>query len=428
MPTGAGKTFVGTEAVHGAVAKGTPVLWLAHRRELVDQSCHALERAGLRCGAICATATYPARDAGVQVASVQSLLARELRPFAGRAPFLVWDECHHAAEAAEEWASLLEAYPDSRMLGLTATPERGDGAGLAPLFDQLVVGATIARLQRTTDPTTGRTVLVPCDVVRPDDRLRGGQIAQDPVDAYLQHARGQQGFLFTRTIDDAEGFVERLGERGVSARVVSSRTPAAQRRAAIEGFRAGEVRLLCNVYVFTEGTDLPAATVCILARGCGTAGQMLQMVGRVLRSAPGKARALLLDLAGVTHTHGEPDAERIWSLHGRACTTTGATICASCSAAIDEYPCPMCGFAPEGIDPVKTVVVDAPIKFAAKRAEGEDARWSTILRWAAVAAEKGYKPAWLSRKYAAVYGADPPKGWCFKAISLARGDRKVGVA
>lgn len=418
LPTGGGKTLVGCHVARSAVEKGRRVLWLAHRRELVDQSCLTIEASGLRCGSVSASSVYPYRpDAPVQVASIQTLLARNLRPEAG---LIVWDEAHHCAKVAEQWSSLLESYPDVPVLGLTATPERGDGAGLAPLFDTLVVGATIPQL-------TELGFLVPCDVIRPDRKLASGEIAQDPVDAYMEHGAGRQGFLFARYVEEAEEYARQLVLRGVQARAVHADTRDDVRRESVQGFRDGRVRVLCNVYVFTEGTDLPAAAICILARGAGTPGIMLQMVGRVLRLSPGKSRATLVDLAGVTHQLGLPGDPRLWSLHGKACVLSDAAkACPRCGANVVEFPCDACGFEPDG-DRLDTVVTGEPLQYASKRAEGDEQRWETILRWARVCVESGYKPGWLAHKYRAVYGASPPDGWTFKALAYVRGDRAVGA-
>ena len=152
-PTGSGKTRVATEIVRRSVAKGKRVLWLAHRTELVEQAGRTLVGAGLVVGVIAASSTWTINlDAPVQVASIQTLLARGIYP---EADLVVWDECHHCSEAAAEWCSLLTHYPRAFVVGLTATPERGDGSGLAPLFESLVVGATVREL-------TALQHLVPC--------------------------------------------------------------------------------------------------------------------------------------------------------------------------------------------------------------------------------------------------------------------------
>lgn len=421
MPTGSGKTRTGAEVVRSGVAKGKRWLWLAHRTELVGQACAALHTEGLDVGAIAASSVWPAKpEAPVQVASIQTLLARTVRP---PSDGIVWDECHHCSEGAAEWASLLQAYPDSRMLGLTATPERGDGAGLAPLFDRLVVGISVRQL--TTDGH-----LVPCEVVRPDTWLKakrgaGNPLAQDPLDAYLEHARGQQGLLFARTVDEAQAYADRFTAAGYRSACVSDRTPRDERVATIDAFRSGAIRMLCNVYIFTEGTDLTMASLCLLARGASTAGTYLQMVGRVLRPHAGKTKATLIDLQGVSHLYGMPEDERLYKLEGRGICTVEIPLCKVCKSPLSDggYPCDECGHNPDTEDRESSpteITNDPIVKFARMIAQGPQQRWETLLRWLSAAKLKDHKPSSVRYKWRAVYQEDLDMG------TFKRACREVG--
>ena len=168
MPTGGGKTCTAAEACRQHVnAEGGRVLWVAHRRELIKQGRDTLERYGLRVGAFGLNSAAP-----VQVESIQSLVhpkRREVPP----ATLVVADEAHHLL--AEEWRKLAEMYKECLLIGLTATPERGDGQPLGDIFDALVVAAQMSQLiaMHEQDPTVG---LVPCDVKRPvhDDGIAVG--------------------------------------------------------------------------------------------------------------------------------------------------------------------------------------------------------------------------------------------------------------
>ncbi len=400
-PTGSGKTVIGSEVARAANAKGSRVLWLAHRTELVNQSCCALERLGLDVGAVAADAAWqPRPEALVQVASIQTLLARNVRP---PADLLIWDECHHASEAAEEWAKILEDYKDVRALGLTATPERGDGSGLAPLFTGLAVAATVRWL-------TEQGFLVPCEIARPDAVLEPGHIAQHPLAAYKQHAPGQQGFLFAPSVEEAERYAEEFTAAGIRTVCVHAKTKRDLRDAAIAAFRYGAVRLLSNVFVFTEGVDLPMASACILARGASTAGSYLQMVGRVLRTHPGKKRATLIDLRGISHIHGPPEDERVYSLDGRGISRAEAK-CKVCGGLIVEYPCPQCGYAPEageGEDAHTEIDGVSVNKFQRKLQESPQQREETLERWIVAALMKGHNPKTACYRYKGCYGEWPP--------------------
>ena len=403
-PTGSGKTCIGSEVVRQGVERGRSVIWLVHRRELVDQTCAEISELGLEVGAIAASSAWPVRPgAPVQVASVQTLASREsIRP---PAHLLVWDECHHAGEAAAEWIKVLDAYPGIPMLGLTATAERGDGTGLAPIFTGIVQIPALSR------QLIAEGHLVQCEVDRPSSWLKsrrqaGNPLAQDPVDRYLEIGGGRPGFLFARSVDESEAYAARLRERGVNAVSVSDRTSADERAAAIAGFRAGSVQMLCNVYVFTEGTNLTRASCCVLACHPSTAGGFLQRVGRVLRPHAGKRDALLIDCGGVSHVWGMPEDERLWRLEGKACVRLGAK-CGVCGQPIEDYPCPNCGYAPEPEerDGGESEILNEPMaKFARKIAEGPQQREQTFDCWVAAARLKGWKLRSVGHKWRAVYG------------------------
>jgi DNA repair protein RadD len=398
LPTGSGKTRTGAAIVQSAIGKRQRALWLAHRTELVDQACATMHSFGLPVGCVAASSKWPSRaEAPVQVASIQTLVAREThRP---EANLIVWDEAHHASEAAECWSGLLDAYPDTPMVGLTATPERGDGAGLSPLFNGIVVGATVRQL-------TEMGHLVPCEIVRPGRMLESGQIAQHPLAAYQDHGAMRQGIVFARTVEEARRYAEEFTAAGVRAECITATTSAKDRELALDLFRRGIVRMLTNVFVLTEGTDLPTAAVCILARGAGSAGIYLQMVGRVLRPSPGKSSALLLDLRGVSHCHGMPEDERLYSLDGRGISLAQTRHCQVCSAILEGgYPCQACGYCTDGSgEAAQTSIVNEPlVKFARMIAQGPQQRHETLLRWIRAALDKGHKPTSVRYKWKAVY-------------------------
>lgn len=403
LPTGGGKTRTGAEIVRLAVEKAKRVIWLAHRTELIDQTCKTLAEYGLAIGAVAASSAWPIDiHAPVQVCSVQTLLARAHRP---PADLIVWDECHHASDSAKEWVSLLEAYVGVPILGLTATPERGDGSGLAPTFTGLVVGATVRQLiaLNAEDPNVG---LVPCELSRPDTLLQPNTIARHPLDAYREDTPGQQGFIFAKSVDEAQRFADEFCAAGIRAVCIHAKTPDAMRAAALDGFRAGNIKILSNVYIFTEGTDLPMASVCILARGASSAGIYLQMVGRVLRAHPSKRVATLIDLRGISWVHGPPEEDCVYSLDGKGITRAGAT-CKVCGAPLIAYPCTECDYAPDAGDGAITAseIANVPmVKYARKIAEGPQQRWETLVRWLRSYRMQGKNPKQVFWKWRAVYG------------------------
>ena len=165
--------------------------------------------------------------------------------------------------------------------------------------------------------------------------------------------------------------------------------------------------MLTNVFVLTEGWDCPRASVCILARGAGHPGSFLQMVGRVLRTAPGKTHATLIDLRGAVYKHGMPDQERVFSLAGRAISggqAPGKT-CPECGAVVPtaKRVC-SCGYEwPAVACVVKERKVTKIVQVGLERASWDE--------WRREAAEKGYKDGWIARKFVTKYGRFPSKYW-----------------
>ena len=428
VPTGGGKTHIASRVVQMGVERGKRWLWLAHRTELVGQACKALSEMGLDVGAVAAGSDWPEKpNAPVQVASIQTLLARTDRP---PAHGIVWDECHHCAESAEEWSSLLQSYPNVRVLGLSAYPERSDGMGLAPLFDRLVVGVSVRKL-------IAEGYLVPCEIVRPSrwlkhGNVKGNPLALEPLAAYRENTPDESCLLFARSIDEAERYAAEFTKAGYRAACVSQRTSESERRWAIESFKRGRIKVLCNVYVFTEGTDMPNASVCLMARGASSAGTVFQMVGRVLRPAPGKTHATWIDLQGVSYIYGVPEDERLFQLDGRAITLAKERTCPVCKRPWDgQPPCGHCGYAPsdEGADRGETTITHDPLeKYQRKILEGHGQRMETLRRWLVEHALNGHVPGRIIYKWKAVYGVELQREAYIRGLADCTHDPNAVVA
>jgi DNA repair protein RadD len=330
LPTGAGKTVIAAEIVRLATAAGRKTLFLAHRRELVGQSVAKLSAAGIHDVRVITAGNDRGRsDAPVSVASIPTLTNWQAHMPA--ADLVIFDECHHTV--AETWASLAARYSSSLLLGMTATPQRGDGKPLGDIFDVLVVGSTVAEL-------TALGHLVPCRTIGPAEPLDAGEIAQTPAEAYARFSPNRRAVIFCRTLKHAQ---EVASQMPVPTEVIHGSLSGAARSGALERFRTGVTRALANVHVLTEGWDDPGAEVCILARSPECAGTYLQMVGRVLRPAPGKREALFIDLSGSFHRHGTPDMARSYSLDGDAITLSSdrepIRQCPSCGATVRAAEC-----------------------------------------------------------------------------------------
>ena len=337
LPTGAGKTVVAAEIIRLTIERGRRVLFLAHRQELVSQSVAKLEAAGVTDLRIIQAANDAGRvNAPVAVASIPTLTKWAVMP---DADLVIFDECHHTV--AKTWAKIAGRYAGSQLLGLTATPQRGDGKALGDIFDALVVGSTVREL-------TDLGHLVPCRVYAPAaGTLETGEMVLSPAQAYLDRAEGQRAVVFCTTVEHAERVAGEMMAAGIPTGVVHGESGAA-RRTALDDLAAGRLRAVANVHVLTEGWDLPSVAVCILARKPVHVGTFLQMVGRVLRPAPGKTYATLLDLCGSVIEHGPPDAEHEYALDGRGISKVDREAirqCVACGGVFLAGPaqCPMCG-------------------------------------------------------------------------------------
>lgn len=281
-PTGAGKTVLGKELA----SRFERVLWVAHRRELVSQTSERLKG-------------HP----NCRVVTVQSLVAQDAQH---DCDLLVLDEAHHYV--ADEWRCVVERHSGALCVGLTATPERADGTPLGDIFESIVVAASYSEL-------LAEGFLVHVCVLQPTERL-GSDLAQDPLDAWVQHSGGVQSFVFCARVDAAQALARRFSGQGVIAECIEADTPKRERDKIVARFRAGRTRVLTNVGVLTEGVDVPEAGCVVLARAFGHVGAMLQAAGRVLRPSPGKDRATVIDLVGATLRHGLPTEDRDYSLSG----------------------------------------------------------------------------------------------------------------
>lgn len=422
LPTGGGKTIVFSHVATETARRGKRVLILAHRRELIRQASAKLTAAGVAHG-IVAPGHTPTRDA-VQVASVQTLQRRLRDPRYAAPDLIVIDEAHHAV--AGQWAEIVAAYPDARLLGVTATPARLDGRGLGRevggCFDAMVLGPSIADLMAEGFLSPAR-VFAPAEA--PDlsgVRTRGGdyeatalasamaapQIVGNAVEHYARHAAGQPAIAFSPSVAHAEATAEAFRAAGWRAVAASGSTATAERDAAIAGLGDGRVQVLCSCDLISEGLDVPAVGAVILLRPTKSLGLYLQQVGRGLRPAPGKEALIVLDHAGNTLTHGLPDADREWTLAGKKKRERDAVPpvrqCPECYAMHAPAPkCPECGHvyetAPREIEHVEGVLEEidgerlARLRAAPLRQLLREAKDRGALQ--EIAQARGYKPGWV---------------------------------
>jgi DNA repair protein RadD len=319
-PTGAGKRMIAVSAIQTAVARGKRCGFLVHRQELLDQSSVTLAEAGVPHGVIKA-GVAPDDSQLCQVASVQSLIRREVVPF----DFLFADEAHHTP--AITWAAVIDRQPNAFVLGFTATPIRLDGRGLANHFQAMVTGPGMRELidqgyladyrlyaPPPPDLTGVHTVAGEYDRAELAAAMDRPRIVGDVVSHYLKYTPHTQAICFAVNIAHSKHLAAEFVERGVKAMHVDGETPKDERRAILRDFEAGRFQVLSNVEMLGEGLDVAGIETVIGARPTKSLTVFLQQIGRGMRVKPSGQACVILDHAGNSRRHGLPDEERAWEL------------------------------------------------------------------------------------------------------------------
>ncbi|MDO9016660.1 MAG: DEAD/DEAH box helicase family protein [Deltaproteobacteria bacterium] len=338
LPTGGGKTHTAAGGVIGpTVARGNRVLFIADLEEILLDTDKRLRAMGLPVGLILdGKALDP--EAPVQVASQQTLAAWQKRgaalPPCNR---VILDECHIAGASTVRWMLGALRERGAKLLGLTATPSRGDGQALDE-FQRLVVGPQPRELVEAG-------ALVPCEVFSPPGAQDG--CAMDPVDAVRLFASDRRAIVFATTDAEATRITADLNRMGQPSMLVLGKTKKAERRAARDRLAAGDVRHLVTVRALQKGFDAPLIDTIVLTTPC-TLTDYLQRVGRGVRPSPatGKTSALVVDLRGAVYVHGLPLDDRQWTLSGRQGRETLPNLrrCLDCHAIFPPARrCPRCG-------------------------------------------------------------------------------------
>lgn len=320
LPVGTGKTVV-----FGALAReiGQRALILAHRQELLDQAVDKLRIVwpnasvgvvqGSRNGAA-------ARD--VVVASVASLVNPRRRAALGRFDLIVCDEAHHAV--SKTWQNVLSDMHvfdqnGPACVGFTATPGRADQRGLGMVFRHLAYERSIPWMVERGYLSDLRALVVRTEGINldaiplgPDGDFVAGKLGSVLntanrndliVRTYQEHATRRKGLVFVATVQHAVDLAAAFRTAGVTAQPISGLTADKERRKLISAFRAGQLQVLANAAVLTEGFDDPAVDAVVLARPTASTPLFVQMVGRGLRVHPRKQECLLLDFVDASRRH-----------------------------------------------------------------------------------------------------------------------------
>jgi DNA repair protein RadD len=371
-PTGSGKTVIASELIRRWVGQYRRVLFLAHRREIILHTSAKLTANGVRHGIIM-SAVDPRPMEAVQVASIDTLLVRGVRSSAMDLPpadLVIFDETHRARGRTRE--HLIGLYPEAVLLGMTATPCRGDGRGLGNLFDvmieapqvaKLIVGGFLvkSRVYAPIDPDLKGVKTQQGDYVISQlaGRMNTEGLVGGIVEHWHRHGENRRTIAFAVDVAHSVAICEQFLRAGVRAEHLDGETPIPEREAILARLASGKTKVVSNCMVLTEGWDCPPVGCCILARPTKQMGLFRQMIGRVLRPADGKPDAVILDHSGAVFRHGLPEDHVEWTLDTDRRAATSAhekrkagkqpalRECPSCKAVMIKPPCGACGWVPE---------------------------------------------------------------------------------
>ena len=341
MPTGTGKTHV-LAAVVDEVCRmknqrwategkaneesGTAVVIVAHRRELVAQ----IEETIRKMFAQAVDSSFLVLHSSfIKVLSIQ-WLSRHWEDVEDVPGLVIIDEAHHAV--AETYKEMWSRWPKARFLGLTATPCRMNRRGFTDLFDTLICSWSIAEFiekgylsafdyvsirqgseeQRLIDSLEKRGADGDYQIKEMNSVLNRNTSISRLYNSMEQFACGKKGIVYAISIDHARRIAEYYSKQGVNAVPIDSKTPAAERKRMVEDFKAGRIKVLVNVDIFSEGFDCPDVEFIQMARPTLSLAKYLQQVGRGLRKVKGKEACVLIDNVGLYRVFGLPTVAWDW--------------------------------------------------------------------------------------------------------------------
>lgn len=309
LPCGGGKSVIVADIAKQTTAKGNRVLFLVHRRELCDQIRNTFARWGVNMR-LC------------DIMMVQTA-ARRLSVLP-EPKLIITDENHHCL--ANTYRKIYDHFPNSRMVGVTATPVRLNGDGLGDVNDKLIIGVSAKWLIENN-------CLAPYDYYAPSIvDLSGAKVSRgeftassvekivlkkavfgDVISYYRKLADGKQAICYCTSIRHSIEMAAAFNAAGIEAEHIDGETPKAERDEVVKKFKGGAIDILCNVDLISEGFDVPDCECAILLRPTQSLTLYIQQAMRCMRYRPGK-RAIIIDHVGNYARHGLPDDDREWTL------------------------------------------------------------------------------------------------------------------
>lgn len=314
LPTGCGKTIVFAKVSEQCVQNGDRVLILAHRGELLEQAADKIAKAtGLGCATEKAEETCLGSWFRIVVGSVQSLMReKRLRQFPkDYFHTIIVDEAHHCI--SDSYQKILEYFNEAKVLGVTATPDRGDMRNLGSVFESLAYEYTLPKAIREGYLSPIKAVTIPLTLDLTGVGTQGGDFKAgdlgNALDPYLyniaeemkKYCEGKKTVVFLPLVKTSQKFRDILNEKGFRAAEVNGESK--DRAEVLEAFDKDRYDVLCNSMLLTEGWDCPSVDCIVVLRPTKVRSLYCQMVGRGTRLFPGKDHLLLLDFLWHTERH-----------------------------------------------------------------------------------------------------------------------------
>lgn len=434
-PTGAGKTVIFSFIAQNASAKKSKVLIMAHRLELCEQCGDKLMQNRVDFGYI-SPAYTPDYTKNIQVGTIQTINSRKSKiPFTP--DLIVIDEAHRSL--ASTYRTILRFYPNARVLGVTATPIRGDGGLLNEVYDCMIMGPTISELialgflvQPKTYGSSAPLDLSGVCIDRKTGDYKKTELKKlvdkpliigDAVEHYRKICDKVPAVAFCVDIDSSMRVAAEFSAAGYICEHIDGNMDKTERSAILRRLAAGKTHVLTSVDLITEGFDAPMVQCAIMLRPTQSTGLYIQMAGRALRPFPGKTCAYILDHVNNTGhwrdgtffpKHGFIDQDRDWSLDGNkrrngkiSETSIAIRQCPDCYGIHKPAPCcPYCGLAyvaspSKPIEEQDGELREFTAEMKARTAKREVQQARELKDLQELGAQRGYAPGWAKHVWMA---------------------------
>lgn len=417
-PCGAGKSVMIAEIVRLATSKKQHVLFLVHRKELLEQIENTLKH----------------NDVDMEYVTLGMVMTvvRRLDKYP-HFDLIVVDENHHTL--ANSYKKILEHF-HTRVIGFTATPVRLNGDGLGEVNDILIetVNAKWLIENKRLAPYDYYTIdLIDRKALKKSstgdytsdsmDKAIGTTIFGDVVKHYQKLIDGQRTIVYAHSIEYSKMFAEQFNEAGIPAAHIDGTTNKSDRKKIINDFRNGAITVLCNVDLIGEGFDVPDCTAVMLLRPTESLSLHIQQSMRPMRYKPGKV-ATIIDHVGNVYIHGHPDLERQWTLEAKQ-KRSGVDpypiwVCPQCSFTLpksemeNKHKCPECGYVEEiARNNNKAIDKTVELKLVTKEELTDWTKATSYKQLVRIAKMLGYKSSWAAFKAKDLHLKDTPR-WVYQ--------------